>query len=148
MTFIENLSLRSEIFECALRAERDEWPDGYDVAWKLLLKWAVEGGRHQTGWGTLERWLTGLCALASRGEVNRAEQLKAELTARLSAADTPGQDMRDRAAVSMRDKAENLRTREFEHDLVERILPSNDREKTRNLLQEIADILSPQPVQC
>src|SRR5690606_26298205 len=87
VTFIENLSLRSEIFECALRAERDEWPDGYDVAWKLLLKWAVEGGRHQTGWGTLERWLTGLCALASRGEVDRAEQLKAELTARLSAAD-------------------------------------------------------------
>jgi hypothetical protein len=148
VTFIENLSLRSEIFECALRAERDEWPDGYDVAWKLLLKWAVEGGRHQTGWGTLERWLTGLCALASRGEVDRAEQLKAELTARLSAADTPGQDMRDRAAVSMRDKAENLRTREYEHDLVERILASNDREKTRNLLQEIADILSPQPVQC
>lgn len=143
VAFMENLSLRSEIFECALRAERDDWPDGYEVAWKLLLKWATEGGRHQTGWGTLERWLTGLCALALRGEVNRAEQLKVELAAHLSAADAPGQDMRDRAAANMRNKAENLRVREFEHDLVERILASNDREKTRNLIQEIADILSP-----
>ncbi len=145
VAFIENLSLRSEIFECALRAERDEWQDGYEVAWKLLLKWAIEGGRYQTGWGTLERWLTALSALASRGEVNRAEQFKAELTARLAAADVPGQDMRDRVAASMREKAEDLRTREFEHDLVERILASNDREKTRNLLHEIADILSPPP---
>jgi hypothetical protein len=146
VSFVENLSFRSEVFETALRAQRDDWLDGFNATWKLSMKWAIEGGRNQTGRGTLERWLTALCALALRGEVNRAEQLKAELAARLQGVDAPSQELRDRAARDLHEKAEEIHEREFELDLVERILASNDREQTRVLLHEIADILSLNPV--
>ena len=144
--FVENLSLRSEVFETALKAERDEWPEGYDCAWKMIMKWAIEGGRFQTGWGTLERWLSALCALALRGEINRAELLKTQLSARLAAPDAPGQDLRDRAARDLREKADHIRNREFEMDLVERILAANERQQTKQLLREVASILAPEPI--
>lgn len=141
--FVENLSFRGEVFQIALKADRDGWLDGYETAWKLSLKWAIEGGRHHTGWGTLERWLTALCALALRGEVNRADQLITELTARLASANAPNQEMRDRAAQALRQKTREVREREFETELVERVLASNDRDQTLVLLRRIADILSP-----
>jgi hypothetical protein len=127
-----------------LKAQRDDWPNGFfDTAWKLSMKWALEGGRNHTGWGTLERWLTALCALALRGHVNRADQLKAELTNRLQSAEAPSQELRDRAARNLREKAEEIRERELELDLVERILADNDRLRTQTLLRDVANILSP-----
>lgn len=142
-SFIENLSFRSEVFETALRALRDDWPDGFDTAWKLSMKWAIEGGRNQTGWGTLERWLTALCALALRGDANRTDQLKDELTAQLQTVEAPSQELRDRAARDLREKAEQIRECEFELDSIERILASNNREPTQALLLDVANILSP-----
>jgi hypothetical protein len=144
VSFVENLSLRSEVFETALRAQRDDWFDGFEAAWKISLKWAVEGGSNPTGWGTLERWLSALCALALFGEVNRGDQLKAELAARLEGPNAPNQKLRDRAARDLREMAEEVRVREFELDLVKRILAQNDQIQTRKLLWEIADILSPE----
>ena len=141
--FVENLSLRSEVFETALKAERDAWPEGYDCAWKMIMNWAIEGGQFLTGWGTLERWLSALCALALRGEINRSEILKTQLSARLAAPDAPCQDLRDRAARDLREKAHLICNREFEMDLVERMLAANEHQQTKQLLREVADILAP-----
>jgi hypothetical protein len=151
VSFVENLSFRSEVFETALRAQRDDWPDGFDAAWKLSMKWAVEAGTNQTGWGTLERWLAALCALALRGDINRSDQLKTELAVRIQGVNAPAQELRDRAARDLREMAEQIRERELELDLVKRILAANDRQLTQTLLREVADILSPgtanEPVQ-
>src|SRR5690606_14879654 len=127
----------------ALRAQRDGWSDGFEAAWKLSLKWAVDGGSNRTGWGTLQRWLSALCALALRGEANRGDQLKAELTARLQGPNAPNQELRDSAARDLREMADEIRVREFEMDLVKRILAQNDQIQARTLLRDIADILSP-----
>ena len=146
VTFVENLSFRSEVFETALRADRDKWPDGYESAWNLMNKWAFEGGKYVTGWGTLERWLSALCALALKAKgPSRADQLKVEVAARLASPDAPNQELRDRAASDLREKAKALRHREFETDLVEQILASTDQKKTKNLLLDVAEMLSPLP---
>ena len=149
--FVENLSLHSEVFEAALEAKRDGWPNIFEAAWKLSLKWAMTAGAHQTGWNTLERWLTALCALALYGEINQSERLKAELTARLAGPEAPLQELRDGVARRLREAAEEIREREYEVDLIRRILATNDRTATQTLLREIADILSPatanEPVQ-
>lgn len=142
--FVENCSFQSEVFEAALKAQRDDWPEGYDAAWKLSMRWALEGGQHQTGWATMENWLMALCALALKGNINRAEQLKAELSKRLQDDNVPSQEMRDRAARGLRETAEYVCEREFELDLVKRILANNNREQTHALLRGVADLLSPE----
>jgi len=87
--------------------------------------------------------LAALCALALWQDTDRGDQLKAELGGRLSGTGAPSQELRDTAARDLREKAEDIREREFELDLVERILAANDRQQTQTLLREIADILSP-----
>ncbi len=140
--FIERLSFRVEVFETAIKAQDNNWDEGFDEVWKLLLKWAIEGGREHTGWGTLERWLTALCALALRGGVNLADQLTNELKAKLASSGAPSHEMRDRAAEGLRRKITELGARQFELDPVERVLASNDRQSTVRLLDAIAAILS------
>lgn len=141
--FVENLSLRSEVFETALRAMRDGWDDGFNAAWKFSLDWAISAGRHQNGWGILDRWLSALAAISLWNGSDLGEKLKAELIARLAADDSPPQEIRDASASRLRSIAETLRTNELEMDIVRRILAQNDRQKTQSLLHELADILSP-----
>lgn len=141
--FVENLSLRQEVFQTALISKRDGWEDGFEAAWKFLLDWAVSAGRHQNGWGVLDRWLEALAALALWNDSGLDEKLKNDLEARLEKDDAPLQQIRDASARNLRRSAEAIREREFEMDLVKRIITSNDREKTQKLLNDLANILSP-----
>jgi len=144
--FVENLSYRSEVFEMALKARRFDWPEGFDAAWNLAMKWALSAGKFHTGWGTLERWLSALCALSLWGEIDQSRRLKDDLVDQISKPDAPDQKMRDQAARGLRELALNIRQHDYEMDLVKRILASNDRRKTRKILRDVAYILSPATV--
>ena len=117
-----------------------------------MLDWALKAGVHHTGWGTLGRWLLALAGLAiTADDESAATQLKEKLSAKLAGAETPNQEMRDRSARDLREAAEEVRDRQFEIDLIQRLLASGERSKVRALLIDLAATLSPttmdEPVQ-
>ena len=141
--WVEHLSFVKTVFEFALQSLGRGFEDGFDDAWKLLFNWGVEAGGNETGWGTLERCLTALVALALRPGHECPDLLKKQLKAALALSNAPSQTLRDRAARDLREKALAVRDRELEFNSVARVLAKNDRKSTQKLLREIANILSP-----
>ena len=142
-SWIEHFSFLESLFEFAIKCVQRDFQQGFDDAWELLLGWGFEAGREHTGWGTLQRALTALIALAVwRGE-GQEDLLKGQIRRALNNDSRPSQEVLDRAARDLREKAETVQTREFELRSIERILARNDREATRTLLRDVANILSP-----
>jgi hypothetical protein len=145
--WLEAYSFTETIFEFGLTSHSRGFEGGFNRAWNLLLRWALEAGRENTGWGTLARTLQALVALALATAENRADLLKIELAGALAKPDAPPHDVRDSAAHSLRAWANDVRARQFETRPIERILAHNDRNATRTLMGELADILSPPPAE-
>lgn len=142
--FVEGFRPAEHVFRIALSARRFEAPEVIDTCRKQLLKWALEAGAHQTGWGTLEDGLLALIALAAIDhELASPDQLKEQLPVKLALPNMPGQEIRDRAARDLRDKARTLRPRELEINVINGALTHGDIEATRSLILEVAAILSP-----
>jgi hypothetical protein len=142
--FVESFRPTEHIFGIALTARRFNAPDIIETCQTLLMKWALEAGAHQVGWGTLENGLLALVALSAVDhELISPDMLKAQLAAKLAQSDMPNQELRDRAARALRDRANSLRAREFEIDQINRALTQGDIAATRTLIQEMAAILSP-----
>ena len=142
--WIEHLSFVENVFEFAVMSAGREFEEGFDNAWNVLFTWAIKAGCHETGWGTLANSLTALVALALRPGHERPNVLKSQLETALAPSDAPSQELRDRAARDLRQKAETVRAREFELQSVERVLAQNDRKLTQQLLRDVANILSPE----
>lgn len=143
VAWVEHLSFTETVFSFALMSAGRNFDDGYDDAWRLLFNWGLEGGRRETGWGTLEHSLIALVALSLHADRQRGDFLKEQLKSALAKPEAPDQEIRDRTARRLREKAEAVRQRDFELRSVERVLAQNDRDQTRALLHEIANILSP-----
>lgn len=142
--FVEGFRPAEHIFGIALAARRFEASEIIDTCRRLLMKWALEAGAHQTGWGTLERGLLALIALSAIDhELISPKTLKGQLTAKLAQPNMPGQELRDQTARHLRDKASRLRARDFEIDQINRALTHGDVAATRTLIEEVAAILSP-----
>ncbi|WP_370033131.1 hypothetical protein [Qipengyuania mesophila] len=142
--FVEGWSHRDNMTDLALQCRRLGEAETYQAVERIMFNWALEAGKHHTGWDTLSQWLLAVAGLAlTSGDDNDATMLKGRLTTKLALADAPNQEMRDRAARCLREAANEVRQREFEIDRVRQLLSSGENAATRLLLTEMANILSP-----
>jgi hypothetical protein len=143
--FVENLGFTELLFGAALDAISRE---SYKVAAttrNLLISWAFKGGRHETGRGILARALiASVTVVLWKEELGLVPGLKAEIHKKLAAQEAPSQEMRDRAARELRGQAATFRRREFELSRINHAMAQINPDELRPLLNEIADLLSPE----
>lgn len=142
--FVETWSHLDNLTEFALNAGRRDDIECYHAAAKMMFDWALKAGTHHTGWGTLARWLTALVGLSVTTEgYDGGVALSAKLTEALLKPDAPSQDLRERAANALLETVDEVRDREFDLDILRRLLAESDRGVVKQLLQNVAEILMP-----
>ena len=106
--FVENFQMTETLFEAAVNARNRGFDEIAKEIGENLLSWTFKGGRYQTGWGVLGRGLSGLAALALMGGDEELAGLRTAIAARVSGESAPGQEIRDRAAREILERAANL----------------------------------------
>lgn len=143
--FVENFRMTETLFEAAVDARSRGCPELADDIGKMLLSWTFKAGRYQTGWAFLERSVYGLGMLALLADDAVAEtRLKAEISARITAEGLPNKELRDRAALEIRWRAASLCQSGHWSSAIEHGMAQADHEKLQPLLEEIADLISPE----
>lgn len=143
-SFIEGYQLTETLFESAIDAyDRGCFELAVDIR-KLLSQWAFKAGKHETGWHVLERALYGMATVAIlRGGNSVCDALKRDITDQLSKPDAPGKEIRDRTARNIRSRAQTLYRNEHRYSVIDTTMSRTDHQQLRPLLEEIANILSP-----
>ncbi len=143
--FVENFRMTESLFEAAMDARRCGCPELADDIGKMLLSWMFKAGRYQTGWGTLERSVYGLATLSLlANDAAPVARLKAEITTRMAAGGLPDKEVRDHAALEIRGRAASLYRDGHWSSAIERGIAQSDHGKLEPLLEEIADLISPE----
>jgi hypothetical protein len=142
--FVEAFSIIELLFEATLDAIQRESTLVTKSGSDLLIGWAFKAGRHENGWGTLGNTMIALVTLVLwKDELQLVPWLKSEAAKRLNDESAPKQEVRDGAARQLRRQAASLRPNEFESNRVRHAMNQIERAKVRELLTEMADILSP-----
>ncbi len=142
----ESAKLTETLFEVALNAYRRGCEDVSDEAEKILFSWAFKAGKYLTGWDILHR---SMCALSTLAIVRdggiHSEQLKQRIQERLNDKSPPSKERLDDDARELRRTAATLNGFGYpwSHSSIEKSMQHTDREKLALLLNEVADILSP-----
>ena len=145
VNFIESFEMTNTLFNAAVDAHRRGYPELADNIGKMLLSWMFKAGRYQTGWAILERSVYGLVTLALLADDAAAEiRLKAEISARMTAGGLPDKELRDHAALEIRRLAASLYEIRNSSSAIEHRMAQADHEKLQPLLEEIADLISPE----
>lgn len=146
VTFVENYDMTEILFGIALEGHRKDCLEFSESVQGLLLRWAFEGGRHPTGWGILEESLYGLATLTLiTGSKFDVENLKTDIAKRLKEPNAPDQPLRDRVASEIRQKATTLQDEAYQLDTIAIAMSKTDHDQMSQLLEELADLLSPIP---
>ncbi|SDP70154.1 hypothetical protein [Desulforhopalus singaporensis] len=143
VTFIENFQITEILFKAAMDAHNRGIDEVAKEIGEILLFWTFKGGRYQTGWGVLERGLCGAAVFALLSGGERIIDLMISIEKLLSGKTAPEQEVRDRAARQIRDRATSLYRKGHWSSLIEMEIAQADHEKLRLLLEDIAEILSP-----
>jgi len=143
VTFVENFRMTETLFEAAMDARNRGCDDIAKEIGESLLSWTFKGGSYQTGWGVLERGLCGLAAFALLGGDEQVSELRTALAAHLSRDSAPAQEIRDRAAREILERAASLYRDGHWSSRIDMVIARSDHEKLRPLLEEIAGLLSP-----
>jgi hypothetical protein len=146
VTFIENFRMTETLFEAAIDARNRGCDEIAEKIGESLLSWTFKGGRYETGWGILERGLCGLAAFALMGGDEQVLEFTTALSAHLSRESAPAQEIRDRAAREILERAESLYRQGHWSSRIDMAIDRSDHEKLRPLLAEIAGLLSPSMV--
>lgn len=142
--FAETFSTTELIFKAAFDAMQRSSERVLESARRVLIDWTFKAGRYSTGRGTLEAGLKALAALAlSSNDARFVTWLKNELTTCLAAEQGINADLRDTTARNLRRAAISFRRREFEFKAVDRVMGQVDPGKLRQLLTDVANLLSP-----
>lgn len=145
VAFVEIYKITETLFEVAVDAYQQDCLEFSEEVRELLLGWAFKGGRHKTGWAILERSLYGIATLALMVENSEVvEDLKRKIADRLTQPDAPDQEIRDRTARDIRSRAATLYRQHHRFSRIEDAMSRVDREKLRSLLEDLANILSPE----
>ena len=146
VTFAENYSLTENLFEAASDGYRRDCLEFYENCKELLIAFAKKGGKHETGWGILERTVSGLVALAiSEGTPAAATALKTQFRKMLASDGAPQPELRTRAAASLARSANEFRRPGAMHSRIEHTLAQLDYAAVRALIHEMVEILAPDP---
>ncbi|MCL4455852.1 MAG: hypothetical protein M1147_05830 [Nitrospirae bacterium] len=143
VAFVESFQLTETLFEIAIDAYQRECFEVFEKLQGLLMGWAFKGGRQQTGWGILERSFYGLATLALIANSQAVENLKRQIADRLSRADAPDQEIRGRTAYNIRRKAEERYRQDYRYSKIEYEMSQIEQTKMESLLEELANLLSP-----
>ncbi len=142
--FVENYQMTETFFEAAINAYKRNCFVFSEKVRGLLLEWAFKGGKHETGWAILERSLYGIATLSLvTGKSEVVEDLKRKISARLTQAGAPDQQIRDRAAREIRSRAATLYRKGHWSTRIEREMGQVDHAMLKPLLEELANLLSP-----
>lgn len=142
--FVENFQMTETLFESAMNARYRDCDEIAKAVGENLLSWTFKGGRYQTGWGILEQGLFGLAALALMGGDEQVSEFTAAVAAKLSGEGAPAQEIRDRAAREILERAENLHRNGHWSSRIDMAIDRADHQKLRPLLEEVAGLLSPE----
>lgn len=147
IAFVETFRMTENLFEVAMYAQQRGCLEfSTDTTRELLLGWAFKAGKYQTGRGILERALYALATLALVNDPHdeQVEYLKQKLTEYLGSPHAPEQDIRDRAARQIRERAATLyREGHWWSSQIEHAMSQLDEAVLRPLLEDIANTLSP-----
>lgn len=142
--FVENYQMTETLFESAINAYRRNCLEFSEEVRKLLFEWGFKGGRHETGWGILERSIYGIATLSLlTGNPQVAEDLKRKTAEHLAQPDAPNQQIRDCAAREIRSRAATLYREDHWSSRIEHEMCQVDHAKMKPLLEELANLLSP-----
>lgn len=141
---IEAFSLIDILFEFGSMAQDRDWPEGFNTAFDALLRWGFEAGAENNGWNTLDSALAAVAALTIGGDAALRTRVIAAVQTTVAAEGAPAVHVRERAARSLRDRADHLHSSEFDTDAVNLALCANI-PAARALLAEIAELLAPAP---
>jgi hypothetical protein len=147
VAFVETFQMTETLFAAALDARSRGCDDIAKEIGESLLSWTFKGGRHETGWGVLERGLCGLAAFALLSGDEQVSELRTAVAARLSGEAAPAQEIRDRAARGILERAESLYRQGHWSSRIDMAIDRADHQRLRPLLEEIAGLLSPGTVQ-
>ncbi len=145
--FVENFQMTETLFEAAIDARNRGCDEIAKEIGASLLSWTFKGGRYETGWGILERGLCGLAAFAVMGGDEQTSELRTAVAARLSGAAAPAQEVRDRAARRILERAANPHRHEHWSSRIDMAIARAGHQKLHPLLEEIAGLLSPDTAQ-
>ncbi|MEB1846793.1 hypothetical protein VDR43_09195 [Xanthomonas campestris pv. campestris] len=143
VTFVENFQMTETLFEAAVNARNRGCDEIAREIGESLASWTFKGGRYQTGRGVLERGLCGLAAFAVNGGDEEISLLRTAVASRLTGKSAPEQEIRDRTAREIIERAENLYRQGHWSSRIEMAIAQSDHAKLRPLLEEIAFALSP-----
>ncbi len=147
VSFVENFQMTETLFEAAIGARKRGCDEIAKEIGESLLSWTFKGGKYQTGWGILERGLCGLAAFAVMVGDEQASEFRTALAAHLSRGSAPAQEIRDRAAREILERAASLYRDEHWSSQIDMAIARADPEKLRPLLGDIANLVSPRVVQ-
>jgi hypothetical protein len=143
--FVENFQMTETLFEAAVDAHKRGCPELTDNIDKIMLSWTFKAGRHQTGLAILEKSVYGIATLTLLTNDAGAEtRLKAEINSRMTAGGLPSKELRDRAALEIRRRAASLYRNGHWPSAIENGMAQSDHHRLPPLLEEIADIISPE----
>lgn len=143
ITFVENFQMTGTLFEAAIDARNRGCDEIAKEIGESLLSWTFKGGKYQAGWGILEKGLCGLAAFALMAGDEQVSEFRTALAAHLSRESAPAQEIRDRAAREILERAESLYRHGHWSSRIDMVIARSDHEKLRPLLEDIADLLSP-----
>lgn len=132
VTFIENFEMTETLFEAAIYAHNRGCDEIAKDIGEILLSWTFKGGRYQTGWGVLERGLCDAAKFALMGSDERTTELLTSVEAYLAKESAPEQDIRDRAAREIRERAttaDHVKLRPLLEDIAQRLIMSSRRSR-------------------
>src|SRR5260221_1692491 len=141
--FVENFQMTETLFESGRDARSHGCAEIADTVRKLLVSWMFKAGRYDTD--ILERSVYGLAMLALLDdEPGAVARLKQEITAHLGAGELSDKDLRDRAAREIRGRAATLFSAGYAPSTIECHMAELDPQNLQPLLEEIADLISPE----
>ena len=151
VTFVETFNLTEILFEAAMKARDGDCDDIAADVDRMLVSWAFKGGRYITGWGVLERSLSGCAALALTAESGAVAALKSAINGHLQGDGAPAPEVRVHGAHGLRRRAQDLAERSAEPSyilsIMDQVMEDLDYRSLATLLKEIAEMLdvTPQP---
>ena len=144
VTFVENYQLTDTLFDIALDAHHRDCVELSLRVGEMLLSWGFKAAKHEAGWGSLHRSMSALATLAIvQDEGAQISQLTQEISKRLVGENSPDQEHRDWSARELRRTAATLDQQSHIPSRIEHVMQGADHERLIPLLNEIADILSP-----
>jgi hypothetical protein len=140
VAFVENYQMTESLFESAIDARQRGCDDIALEIRNLLLSWAFEAGKYQTGRAILERACYGLACLNIIFGFNDAALLKA-IEERISQEDSLNGEIMFRASERIKEKANTYHPDRYPFRAIESAMAKVDQERLRRLLIGIAEQL-------